>query len=163
MKKKRLIKDLKEAHLLSERPSFIPQAKYRGVKAIGIGFERKVAKYLKAVAGDRAIHNPWFRFVDANGEGWCSPDVVMLPAGDEPLVIFECKLTSVPKVATKLVGLYLPVVKSVWPDAKDYRLVQVCQNLRRGFEGYLIKDWRSAIDPEAEWDFATWNFRKPPR
>lgn len=150
---------------LVERPSFIPapSKRTRGSKAEGLAYEGKIARYLAALYGGRALHNPWFRFVDAIGEGWCSPDVLVLPKGDEPGVLFECKLTAVANVVEKIDGLYLPVVRAAFPEVKGWRAVQVCKNLRRGFEGYLINSAKSAVDPNAEWTFATWNFQKPPR
>lgn len=148
--------------LLPAKPEFIPQPRYRGVKAIGIGYERKIARYLKALLGGRAVHNPWYRFVDADGEGWCCPDIVVLPKDSEPLVIVECKLTATKTCEPKAKGLYLPVVQHLYPE-QPIRLIQVCKNLGRGFEGYLINNWKSAVDPSATWDFATWNFQKPPR
>ncbi|MCG3770733.1 MAG: hypothetical protein JW384_01911 [Nitrosomonadaceae bacterium] len=150
-------------HLI-DRPSFIPapSKRLRGSKAEGLSYERRIAGYLSALAGGRAVHNPWYKFTDDEGDGWCSPDVILLPKGDEPLVIFECKLTAVKGCEDKVRGLYLPVLQFLHPDT-EIRTVQVAKNLRRGFEGYLIENWKSALAPNVEWEFATWNFQKPPR
>lgn len=85
------------------RPGFIPKSRPKGVKAKGLRFERLVAK---AMPG--ATHGPWFEYGDANGKGWCSPDLLL--EFPERVVVVEVKLTDTPDAIGQLAGLYLPVV-----------------------------------------------------
>lgn len=77
----------------------------RGAKAQGLAFEQKVAKALSF-----GLHGAWFRYVDRNGLGLCSPDVVLLDEG----VVLEVKLTWVEEAKGQLEELYLPVLGMVY-------------------------------------------------
>lgn len=96
-------------NLISAEPSSNPWPKrrrYRGTKKLGISYEKLVAKETKGV------HNQWFRFIDANGQGYCCPDVLLdLPEG---LFVLECKLSDRDEAKTQLTDLYLPVVSLVY-------------------------------------------------
>lgn len=119
------------------RPKSIPNSKPRGVKAKGLSFERAVARALPG-----AKHGLWFRFWDANGPGYCSPDFILQSSG--MIFILECKLSNVQEARAQLEELYLPVValatglptrgivlvKSVWredrPELITDSLSQAC-------------------------------------
>lgn len=93
-----------------ERPSVLPKRKvdYRNPKAVGLRFERKVGLAIKELRLGPTLQGQWFEFTDANGHGYCQPDVIVeLPDMD---VIFECKLTDVEEAQSQLEGLYVPVV-----------------------------------------------------
>lgn len=95
--------------LISAEPAKSPWIKTkrpRGVKGLGIKYERDVAK---AVGG---IHNPWFRFVDTVGPGYCCPDIVLdIPEG---LFVLECKLSDKELAKSQLTELYIPVLSYVY-------------------------------------------------
>jgi hypothetical protein len=76
----------------------------RGTKAKGLKFERDIAKLL----GPLAHHGQWFEFWDANGRGYCQPDIVFQTGGN--IYILEVKLTNILEAMEQLYGLYIPVV-----------------------------------------------------
>jgi hypothetical protein len=86
-----------------------PRTRSSGAKALGLQYERKVAKRLL-----RAEHNPWFRFQDRNGLGYCSPD--FLWKTDRFRIVMECKLQDALEAWEQLEGLYLPVLREVFPE-----------------------------------------------
>jgi hypothetical protein len=86
------------------RPKSIPvNSKPRGVKAKGLSFERAAAKALPG-----AKHGLWFMYTDANGRGYCSPDLLL--ETPKAVFVFECKLSNVDEARSQLSELYLPVV-----------------------------------------------------
>lgn len=117
----RVISGLKWARALETRPSSIPVGRPRGAKRHGVKYERDFARALD----HDAWHGKWFEFWDANGRGWCQPDV-LLRVG-EMIVILECKYTYVPEARGQIVQLYKPVVEAAY----GLRAVgvTVCKNL----------------------------------
>lgn len=89
-------------------PSCIPRrARLRGARAAGIRYEKAVAK---AIPG--AKRGPWFEFFDANGHGYCQPDIVV--DGHGRVLVVECKLTDIELAQAQLDYLYLPVLREVY-------------------------------------------------
>jgi hypothetical protein len=82
----RQITGLKWARRLPARPACIPASRPRGSRAAGLRYERALAKSLPA-----ALHGCWFEFEDANGHGYCSPDLIL--SQSNLLVILEAKLS----------------------------------------------------------------------
>lgn len=98
-------------------------------QANGVRYENKVFKALSILAKNldaKIERNPWFKFMDANGEGICSPDVI-LSLGRVCLVI-EVKTTWVPTARAKLSELYVPVVNLALEPAITRSLI-ICKNL----------------------------------
>lgn len=96
---------------LSQRcePRGLPKPKAIVAKA-GLAYEKKVLGALKG-AGLNVEHNPWFYFEDANGPGYCIPDIlVQCPKIPTRQIIVECKLTYKEEALEKLNKLYQPVV-----------------------------------------------------
>lgn len=86
-----------------EKPPFIPQSKPRkGAKRYGKSYEAAVAKRTGGTLGQ------WWHFLDANGEGWCQTDVLLVLSREA--IVIECKLTEVDDARKQLGRLYLPVV-----------------------------------------------------
>lgn len=85
------------------RPKAIPQARLRGTRAQGLAFERALAK-----ACPWARHGQWFEFADANGLGWCQPDLFAFIEGR--CVVLEAKLTDVAAAREQLERLYSPIL-----------------------------------------------------
>ncbi len=88
-----------------------PKAKLSGLTAQGMRFQNRIAKALLGQAkGSFAVtSNPWFEFCDRNGQGLCSPDILL--NGPSGIVVIECKLTYTERALEQLFGLYLPVVE----------------------------------------------------
>ena len=97
----RAVAGLREAQRC-ERPEGMPVARLKGTKALGLGFEKAVAKALPG-----ALHGPWYEFVDRDGHGFCQPDLVLVLA--KLVLVIECKLSDTPAARAQLGELYLPV------------------------------------------------------
>ena len=80
-----------------------PKSRPRGTKALGLAYERAAARALP-----RAEHNPWFKFEDRHGIGYCSPDLLFIR--DKAALLLECKLTDWEEAWEQLQRLYIPVV-----------------------------------------------------
>eukprot|EP00919_Chromeraceae_sp_WS-2016_P052876 GHVR01125558.1.p1 GENE.GHVR01125558.1~~GHVR01125558.1.p1 ORF type:complete len:179 (+),score=7.23 GHVR01125558.1:131-667(+) len=100
----RVVSGLIRAEALTRKPSCIPQGRYRGVKALGIAYERAAQAALPI-----AKPNPWFMFRDKNGLGYCSPDLVLIGSG--LALVIECKLSDIPEARTQITQLYAPVLQ----------------------------------------------------
>jgi hypothetical protein len=91
------------------RPACIPHGRPRGVKALGVSYERRVGAAVVARLGPASVRSgQWFEFEDANGHGWCQVDV-LARLGDL-VAVLECKLADVAGAQGQLRELYLPVV-----------------------------------------------------
>ena len=114
------------------RPVFIPgQRAGKGSKGAGIRFERSLAKALK-----HAIHGQWFHFIDANGPGWCQPDLII--CGKKRTIVLECKLTFTRDAHDQLEGLYRPILTKAY--GTEVVGVVVCKNLTPYMPGEVIVD-----------------------
>lgn len=98
----------------------------RGTKALGHKFERQVGERLK-LQGYSPLLGQWFRFRDANGTGFCQPDI-MLDLGS-CIAVLECKLTDTDGARTQLELLYRPVVSMAFE--RPVRLITVTRHLTR--------------------------------
>lgn len=118
------------------RPNAIPQARLRGTKRLGMKYEKDFANALALRFPRATIAAQWFRFVDANGSGYCQPDVILQLPGQ--CIIFECKLTDTEKGRSQLGRLYIPVVE------RCYRLpargIVVTRHLSKETEVALVTD-----------------------
>ena len=118
----RFVAGLTQAHRLPGRPSCIPGGYARkGAKAYGLRYERTVA------LRTGGLHGIWFSYVDANGLGYCQPDVLLGMDGE--LIILECKLTEVDDARKQLAHLYLPVVAKA--TGRPTRGIVVTRHLTR--------------------------------
>ena len=70
------------------------------------------------------------------------------------LIALECKLKAVNKAESQLKYLYLPVLQRLYPDY-DIRLIQVCKNLNKDLDLFMIDSLEDAFSQEVEWDYAT--------
>lgn len=109
----------------------------RGAKAAGLRYERALAKALPS-----ARHGQWFEFRDWNGHGWCQPDL-LLPVGDQDLVVLEAKYTWTEEGFAQLNGLYLPIVRHC--TSKVVSGVLVCKVLVPGHRGVVTSSLWDAI------------------
>lgn len=80
------------------------EPRFRGTKGAGIRFEKAAAAKIKG-----CIRGQWFKYTDANGVGYCCPDI-LLPVEGHTLIL-ECKLTEVEQARMQLAELYSPVIR----------------------------------------------------
>lgn len=117
----RQISDLRWVKVLAERPKVIPLSRPRGVRREGIKFEEALA----CGALREAQRGMWLEFSDANGHGFAQCDFFF--SGDVP-VIAEAKLTWRREAYVQLRGLYLPLLRAIFPHVGAF---VVCANLTR--------------------------------
>lgn len=86
-----------------ERPDCIPFGRPRGVKRLGIAYERAIARVLP-----HARKGQWFYFEDFYGPGYCQTDFLLFTP--TAIYVLEAKLTDTPAAQAQLRELYLPVV-----------------------------------------------------
>jgi len=89
----------------------LPRSRPRGAKAAGLAYERKLAKAICA-EHPLAFHGQWYEFADANGKGFCQPDVV-IPRKDY-VVVVEIKLSAQEDAWSQARGLYKPILEHVY-------------------------------------------------
>lgn len=142
----RIIKRLKWAQPLAQRPDCIPASRPRGAKAAGLRYERALAKHLSEGA-----HGVWFEFQDDNGHGYCQSDHLysFLP---NFIAILEVKYTLVLDAYSKLRDLYIPVISTAM-KAPAVGII-VVKNLVAGFEN-AYTDLPSAALASYETDYPT--------
>ena len=104
-----------------DRPDEIPvQRTRRGAKGRGLAYEHQVAEALP-----HAFHGPWYEYWDANGRGWCQPDLVL--RGSRIIVVCEVKLTWTPQATSQLSDLYVPILLRA--HNLPVRSLIICRNL----------------------------------
>jgi hypothetical protein len=99
----------------------------RGVRGLGVRYEREVAKAL----GPGARAGQWFQFEDANGPGWCQTDLLVV--GKRNALVLEAKLTWLSGAHRQIEQLYRPIVEKVY--GLVVLPVVVCKNLVPGMPG----------------------------
>jgi hypothetical protein len=100
-----------------QRPKGIPRSRPRGTKALGLSYERRVAKALPG-----AISGQWFEYFDANGPGYCQMDLVLKDRGQ--VWVVEVKLTDIFQGKNQLNKLYLPIARAIWGSARGAVVVR---------------------------------------
>ncbi len=119
------------------KPSNIPLvSRLRGTKRLGLKYEKDFGKALAARYPRNCIAGQWFRFIDANGHGYCQPD--LLVKKPDEVILFECKLTDTEKGRSQLARLYFPVVQHVF--GLPVRGVVVTRHLSKETEIALVTD-----------------------
>ena len=120
----RVVNGLQWAKELVERPSVIPKSRPRGPKAIGVRYEKALAKEL----GPVARHGVWFEYGDAEGRHYCQVDF-LLELG-ERICIIESKYTWVASAYLQLERLYAPVLAlAAGRPIEQIYCLQVCKNI----------------------------------
>jgi hypothetical protein len=106
------------------RPGFIPVARPKGAKAVGLRYERAFAKYLAPMG---CIHGQWFEFEDKSGIRYCQTDLIY-PISKWLFALMEVKYTLVDRAYDQLLDLYGPVVEAAYNTRVG--LVAVFKNSR---------------------------------
>ena len=100
----RTIVGLKWARACLVRPKEIPVGRPRGRKALGVRYEREVARALAPCVR----HGLWWEFEDREGHGWCQTDLLL--AGDGCYWVGEVKYSWTEEAERQLAQLYQPVL-----------------------------------------------------
>jgi hypothetical protein len=89
-------------------PDFAKARRLRGSKALGLTYERKLARVLPK--GTR--HGQWFAYCVDGKVRFCQPDFLLV--GRSELAVLEAKLADVTAASEQLRGLYVPVLKAAY-------------------------------------------------
>ena len=127
------------------------RARAKGVKALGLQYERAFGKACGAQ------HGPWLEWEDAAGRGICQPDWLL--RGVARTLVIETKLSWVSEAQEKLDRLYLPLI-GAFHKRGTLGLV-VCKNLRPEIPSSVavVGDLRSAITVLLAGKQAVWQWR----
>lgn len=130
----RAVKGLKWAEARDAGP--FGRSRPRGAKALGVRYERNLAK---ALPGWR--HGQWIEFEDQNGRGWAQPDFIH--QFGRKLVVLEAKYSWVPEAIGQLELLYRPLCEAIW--GREVLGFVVCKNLVPGVKGRIWSDLSEMI------------------
>lgn len=133
----RIIRNLAWA-IPCKRPNCIGHGRPRGVKRLGVVYERLLAEEL----GGDWKHGQWFEFEDQNGHGYCQPDFVRVV--DDAAVVLEAKLTWLPEAHQQIDLLYRPVLEAVF-DRQVVGVV-VAKRLVAGMNAAIAHNLPSALE-----------------
>ena len=154
-KRRNIIRGLRWAKALDERPGFISSPRIKGIQRAGLIYENRIANYMKALYGDKVLHGPWYHFEDKRGLGWCQPDIIILPNGDRKfLLVLECKLKATKKAWVQLNYLYRPILERLYPQV-EIRLVQVVKNLNKDLKLDLVDTLDEVFCQETKFSYST--------
>ena len=154
-KRRNIIRGLRWAKALDERPGFISSPRIKGIQRAGLIYENRIANYMKALYGDKVLHGQWYHFEDKRGLGWCQPDIIILPDGDRKFIlVIECKLKATRKAWVQLNYLYRPILERLYPQV-EVRLVQVVKNLNKDLKLDLVDTLDEVFCQEAKFSYST--------
>ena len=154
-KRRNIIRGLRWAKALDERPGFISSPRIKGIQRAGLIYENRIANYMKALYGDKVLHGQWYHFEDRRGLGWCQPDIIILPNRSHKFIlVIECKLKATRKAWVQLNYLYRPILERLYPQV-EIRLVQVVKNLNKNLKLDLIDTLDEVFCQETKFSYST--------
>ena len=154
-KRRNIIRGLRLAKALDERPGFISSPRIKGIQRAGLIYENRIANYMKALYGDKVLHGQWYHFEDRRGLGWCQPDIIILPNRSRKFIlVIECKLKATRKSWVQLNYLYRPILEILYPQV-EIRLVQVVKNLNKNLKLDLIDTLDEVFCQETKFSYST--------
>ena len=154
-KRRNIIRGLRWAKALDERPGFISSPRIKGIQRAGLIYENRIANYMKALYGDKVLHGQWYHFEDKRGLGWCQPDIIILPNRSRKFIlVIECKLKATRKAWVQLNYLYRPILERLYPQV-EIRLVQVVKNLNKNLKLDLIDTLDEVFCQETKFSYST--------
>ena len=154
-KRRNIIRGLRWAKALDERPGFISSPRIKGIQRAGLIYENRIANYMKALYGDKVLHGQWYHFEDRRGLGWCRPDIIILPNRSRKFIlVIECKLKATRKAWVQLNYLYRPILERLYPQV-EIRLVQVVKNLNKNLKLDLIDTLDEVFCQETKFSYST--------
>lgn len=153
-----IVRGLKEVNLAETAPWPKPK-RLTGAKAAGLAFERKLGKALPGILASspfsdfQICQGVWLEFQDSSGRGFAQPDFFLLPPTDSILapqfgLLLECKLSLTARGWMQMEKLYLPLLRRLYRI--DFKMIQVCKNLRPGFTQYPILDCIEPLSRDIE-------------
>ena len=154
-KRRNIIRGLRWAKALDERPRFISSPRIKGIQRAGLIYENRIANYMKALYGDKVLHGQWYHFEDRRGLGWCQPDIIILPNRNRKFIlVIECKLKATRKAWVQLNYLYRPILERLYPQV-EVRLVQVVKNLNKDLKVDLVDTLDEVFCQETKFSYST--------
>lgn len=99
-------------------PFLLRPRRYRGRRALGIRYERKVHDYLNGACGgvERSYFpSEWFKFASGESVRWCQPDGLILHLREGIVTVVEVKYQHTPDAWFQLRELYEPVLRVAMP------------------------------------------------
>lgn len=106
---------MRNAHCSDIPPPFINnQQVYRGRRALGKSYERRVHEHLGNVYPGY-VAGQWFKFFDGQRQRWCQTDGLLFDPDIGAVCIIEVKYQHTADAWWQLNELYLPVVRNAFP------------------------------------------------
>jgi hypothetical protein len=101
----------------------------RGVKKMGLAYERRVLDVFVAIYGSRFVVSPMIYYTSLEGQQHRAiPDGLLYPHGNLSEVwIIEVKLAHTEMVWDQLIERYLPLIQILHPGAR-VRTIEVCRS-----------------------------------
>ena len=154
-KRRNVIRGLRWAKALEDKPRFISSPRIKGIQRAGLIYENRIATYIKALYGDSVLHGQWYEFEDRRGLGWCQPDILILPNEDRKfLLVIECRLKATRKAWVQLNYLYRPILEKIYPQV-ELRMVQVVKNLDKNLKLDLVETLDDVFCQEKKFEYST--------
>lgn len=124
------------------RPATIPFTRPRGVRAVGLRYEKAVAKAIAKRYPRETTHGQWFTYDDNGDRRSCQTDVLISWLDGTGHIVFEVKLSDREGAREKLEEFYVPIVGLALGAScaaivvtrhlsKDSDLTKVCDSLER--------------------------------
>ncbi len=100
----------------------------KGAAGAGLRYESKVQQSLMAEFPS-FVPGPWICYRESNfgPERWCQPDGLFFNLKRNSITIAEIKLKHTERAWWQLKKLYLPVVRKVFGNSWEYRLLEICR------------------------------------
>jgi hypothetical protein len=93
----------------------------------GIRYERRAQEYLTELFPDQYVASPWVAF-RLKGEPlirWCQPDGLIVDIERSRVTVVEIKLRHCIEAYIQLNGIYLPVIRRIFPLPWELRQIEV--------------------------------------
>lgn len=115
------------AYVSKTPPPFVRTRKYRGARARGVNYEKKVHPYLSELFPDRYVANPWLNFESEESvkRRWCQPDGLIIDFLEGIITCVEVKYSHTAEAWFQTRELYVPVLQCIFPvNLWD---IQICE------------------------------------
>lgn len=111
-------------------PSLHGRDRKSAAQAAGLRYEARVQTYLLQRYGDTYVPSPWFAYRKGGDyyDRYCQPDGLLFDLDRGKIVVVEVKIRHCPRAAEQLLGLYRPVLASLF-DGRLWSL-GVCEVTR---------------------------------
>ena len=106
-------------------PPNLKKRQYKGRRAAGIRYEKRVHEYLESFYGEHYLASPWLKFFDEGKWRWCQPDGLIWDLARGVITIVEVKYQHVELAWWQTRRLYAPVLRSMFPP--HLWKIEVCE------------------------------------